>query len=81
METLCGKDSALIKDNISEETSKVDWARLLLDDQTEDMIISVSREKIAHEIIKLRTENNNLERKLSSRPTNDTSYSNQSQMS
>lgn len=26
METLCGKDSTLIRDNISEETSKVDWA-------------------------------------------------------
>jgi len=46
----------LIRENITEETSKVDWAQLLLDDNTDDMIISVSREKIAHEIIKLRNE-------------------------
>jgi len=32
----------------------VDWARVLLDPNTEDMIINVSREKIAHEIIRLR---------------------------
>ena len=55
LETLCGRDSSFIRDNISEETGKVDWARLLLDENTDDMIISVSREKIAHEIIKLRT--------------------------
>lgn len=57
METLSGKDSSLIRDNISEETSKVDWARLLLDDHTDDMIITVSREKIAHELIRLKTAN------------------------
>jgi len=57
LETLTGKDSAMIKDQISNETSKVDWAQLLLDDQTDDMIITVSREKIAHEIIRLRNEN------------------------
>ena len=56
METLCGRDSSMIRDNISEESSKVDWARLLLDENTDDMIISVSRQKIAHEIIRLRTE-------------------------
>jgi regulator of replication initiation timing len=26
LETLTGKDSAFIRDNISEETSKIDWA-------------------------------------------------------
>lgn len=57
LETLTGKDSQMIRDNITEETSKVDWAQLLLDDNTDDMIITVSREKIAHEIIKLRTDN------------------------
>jgi hypothetical protein len=33
----------------------VDWARVLLDNTTDDMIICVSREKIAHEIIRLRS--------------------------
>ena len=56
METLCGRDSSIIRDNISDETSKVDWARLLLDENTDDMIISVSREKIAHELIRLKNE-------------------------
>lgn len=54
LETLCGRDSSFIRDNITEESSKIDWARLLLDENTEDMIINVSREKIAHEIIMLR---------------------------
>jgi hypothetical protein len=57
---LAGRDSTSIKDMITEETSKVDWARLLLDESTDDMIINVSREKIAHELIRLRTENNRL---------------------
>lgn len=57
METMVGKDSSLIRDNITEETSNVDWARLLLDDSTDDMIINVSREKIAHELIRLKSEN------------------------
>jgi hypothetical protein len=61
LETLLGKDSSLIRDNISEETSKVDWARLLLDENTDDMIINVSREKIAHELLRLRTQNTKLE--------------------
>ena len=60
LETLTGKDSAMIKDQVTNETSKVDWAQLLLDDQTDDMIITVSREKIAHEIIRLRNENQQL---------------------
>ena len=54
METLVGRDSQQIKDNISKETSNVDWARVLLDHSTDDSIICVSREKIAHEIIRLR---------------------------
>lgn len=45
---------------MTNETSKVDWAQLLLDDHTDDMIITVSREKIAHEIIRLRNENQQL---------------------
>lgn len=60
MEILTGRDSAEISDNITSETSKVDWARLLLDSNTDDMIITVSREKIAHEIIRLRNENRTL---------------------
>lgn len=60
LETLTGKDSQLIRDNITEETGKVDWAQVLLDDNTDDMIISVSREKIAHEILKLRNEKQKL---------------------
>jgi hypothetical protein len=54
LETLTGRDSAFIRDNISEETSKIDWAQLLLDDKTDDMIISVSREKIAHQLLQLK---------------------------
>ena len=50
----------MIRDQVTNETSKVDWAQLLLDDQTDDMIITVSREKIAHEIIRLRNENQHL---------------------
>lgn len=57
LETLTGKDSSMIRDQISSETSKVDWAQLLLDEQTDEMIITVSREKIAHELIRLRQEN------------------------
>ena len=57
LETLTGKDSSMIRDQVTQETSKVDWAQLLLDDQTDDMIITVSREKIAHELIRLRNEN------------------------
>ena len=60
LETLTGKDSAMIRDQVSSETSKVDWAQLLLDDQTDDMIITVSREKIAHELIRLRNEAQNV---------------------
>lgn len=60
MEALTGRDSAEISDQISAQTSKVDWARLLLDQHTDDMIITVSREKIAHEIIRLRNENKTL---------------------
>lgn len=56
METLTGRDSSMIKDMITEETSNVDWARLLLDERTDDVIINVSREKIAHELIRLKTE-------------------------
>ncbi len=54
LEALTGRDSAFIRDNISEETSKIDWAQLLLDDKTDDMIISVSREKIAHQLLQLK---------------------------
>ena len=39
----------------------VDWAWILLDDQTDDMVITVSRHKIAHEIIRLRNERNDLQ--------------------
>lgn len=34
-----------------EESTKVDWARLLLDESTDNLIINVSREKIANELI------------------------------
>lgn len=68
MEILTGRDSAEISENITQDTTKVDWARLLLDRNTDDMIITVSREKIAHEIIKLRNEN----KSLRSTATNDT---------
>lgn len=60
LETMMGKDSSLIRDNITQETSNVDWARLLLDEETDDMVINVSREKIAHELIRLKTENQKL---------------------
>ena len=32
----------MIRDNVSSETSNVDWARILLDPSTDDMIINVS---------------------------------------
>jgi hypothetical protein len=38
--------------------SKIDWARLLLDvDSTEDMLITVNREKIGQELLRLRSKN------------------------
>lgn len=64
LEALTGKDSAFIRDNISEETQKIDWAQLLLDEKTDDMIIAVSREKIAHQIITLKQEKGKLESML-----------------
>ena len=60
LETLTGRDSGMIKDQITSETSKVDWAAVLLDENTDDMIITVSREKIAHDILSLREENKKL---------------------
>ena len=39
----------------------MDWARLLLDvDSTEDMLITVNREKIGQELLRLRSENSRL---------------------
>lgn len=61
----------MIKDMITEETSNVDWARLLLDDKTDDLIINVSREKIAHELIRLKTENKHLRMSSNSNFIND----------
>ena len=40
-----------------EESSKVDWAMLLLDSNTDSSMINGSREKIANELIRLRNEN------------------------
>ena len=60
LETISGRDSSSIKDMVTEESSNVDWARILLDQSTDDLIINVSREKIANELIKLRTELKNL---------------------
>lgn len=62
LETITGKDSSLIRDAVSDESSKVNWAQLLLDDNTNDMIITASREKIAHQIISLQKENQQLRR-------------------
>ena len=45
---------------VIEETppSKIDWARLLLDvETTEDMLITVNREKIGQELLRIRSEN------------------------
>ena len=33
--------------DLAEPGSGVDWAKLLMDDETDDLIISVSRDKIA----------------------------------
>lgn len=71
VETLAGRDSGSIKEMVTEESSKVDWARLLLDESTDDVIITVSREKIAHEIIKLRSENAQLKQQTSHTGTFD----------
>ena len=43
MEVLTGKDSGYMRDQASKDASSVDWAQLLLDDQTEDIVITVSR--------------------------------------
>ena len=51
LETIAGRDSTSISEMVTAESSRVDWARLLLDRDTDDMIITVSREKIAHELI------------------------------
>ena len=56
LETIAGRDSSSITDMVTTESSKVDWARLLLDKDTDDMIITVSREKIASELIQLRAQ-------------------------
>jgi hypothetical protein len=58
LESVTGQDtSSLAQDPIiSAESSKVDWAKVLLDDGTDDMIISVSRQKIASELIALRAQ-------------------------
>ena len=57
LESFTGRDSS----DIPKETSggsKVDWAAALLDtENTDNMIITVSREKIAREILRLRAEN------------------------
>ena len=60
LETISGRDSSSIKDMLTEESNNVDWARILLDQSTDDLIINVSREKIANELIKLRAELKNL---------------------
>ena len=62
----------MIKDQITSETSKVDWAAVLLDENTDDMIITVSREKIAHDILALREENKKLKEQKSQAITLDT---------
>lgn len=54
LEAVTGKDSYSIASSITPETEKIDWVKVLLDSNTDDLIISVSREKIANEIIKLR---------------------------
>jgi hypothetical protein len=56
---------------IAEESSKVDWARLLLDESTDNMIINVSREKIASELIQLRTELKNLKLGITENNSNE----------
>ena len=40
----------------------MDWAKLLLDEGTDDRVINVSREKIAHELIRLKNDKANLEK-------------------
>ena len=63
LETIIGKDSSLFRDTVTteESSSKVDWARLCLDlENTEDRIITVSREKIGQELLRLRSENSRL---------------------
>ena len=56
---------------IAEESSKVDWARLLLDESTDNMIINFSREKIANELIQLRTELKNLKLGITENNSNE----------
>jgi chromosome segregation ATPase len=57
---MTGIDSQMIRDNINEESSrKVDWAQYLLtlEATQEDLrILAASKDKIAHEILRLRTD-------------------------
>lgn len=49
----------MIRDQASEQTSsKVDWAQFLLqiDSKKDLLLIAASKEKIAHEILRLRSE-------------------------
>ena len=59
LESFTGRNSSDIpKETSSSRGSKVDWAAALLDiEGTDNMIITVSREKIAREILRLRAEN------------------------
>jgi hypothetical protein len=57
LESFTGRDSSDFPLETS-SGSKVDWAAALLDiENTDNMIITVSREKIAREILRLRAEN------------------------
>lgn len=64
MEALKGKDSFPYRDNSSSETGNIDWAQILLDENTDDRVINASREKIAHQLIKLKNEKIKLEKDM-----------------
>ena len=62
LESVTGKDSQMIRDNVV-TSSKVDWAQYLLNvESTQDdmKILAESKDKIAHEILRLRAENQKL---------------------
>jgi chromosome segregation ATPase len=60
LESMTDIDSQMIRDNINEESNrKVDWAQYLftLEATQEDLrILAASKDKIAHEILRLRTD-------------------------
>ena len=60
MESVTGRDSQMFRDTVGAGDSKVDWVQYLLslEGSPDDMrILAASKDKIAHELLRLRAEN------------------------